>query len=280
MQIAIVAAGFSPGEADRLRRAMATFRHVGTIHSFREKFIAGMLRNGYQQEFAERCFSQIEGFGEYGFPESHAASFALLVYVSAWIKKHYPEAFCAALLNSQPMGFYAPAQLVRDARDHGVEVRPADVNRSDWDCTLEPGSRCAAPCALACASSLERPRKLTEQIVTARGNGYATCPSVWMRSGVPVSVVERLADADAFRSDRPRPPRRTVGRQGSRRRRTADGSQARHFASNPLMHASGTGDLFDEARGGVAGDDARRARGSRLLEHIAVAESPSHRLLS
>ena len=139
MQIAIVAAGFSPGEADRLRRAMATFRHVGTIHTFREKFIAGMVANGYQREFAERCFSQIEGFGEYGFPESHAASFALLVYVSAWIKRHYPEAFCAALLNSQPMGFYAPAQLVRDARDHGVEVLHPDVNHSEWDCTLEAG---------------------------------------------------------------------------------------------------------------------------------------------
>ncbi|MFZ1104432.1 MAG: PHP domain-containing protein, partial [Hyphomicrobiaceae bacterium] len=140
MQIAIVAAGFSPGEADRLRRAMATFRHVGTIHTFREKFIAGMVRNGYGQEFAGRCFSQIEGFGEYGFPESHAASFALLVYVSAWIKWHYPETFCTALLNSQPMGFYAPAQLVRDARDHGVEVLHPDVNDSEWDCTLEAGS--------------------------------------------------------------------------------------------------------------------------------------------
>src|SRR5436190_19548299 len=138
MQIAIVGAGFSPGEADRLRRAMATFRHVGTIHSFREKFIAGMTTRGYAQEFAERCFSQIEGFGAYGFPESHAASFALLVYVSAWIKCFYPEVFAGALLNSQPMGFYAPAQIVRDAREHGVEVRPVDVNHSFWDCTLEP----------------------------------------------------------------------------------------------------------------------------------------------
>ena len=123
MQIAIVAAGFTPDEADKLRRAMATFRHVGTIHPFREKFIDGMVGNGYDREFAERCFSQIEGFGEYGFPESHAASFALLVYVSSWIKRHYPDVFCAAILNSQPMGFYQPAQLVRDAREHGVEVR-------------------------------------------------------------------------------------------------------------------------------------------------------------
>ena len=138
MQIAIVAAGFTPDEADKLRRAMATFRHIGTIHTFREKFIAGMVGNGYEREFAERCFSQIEGFGEYGFPESHAASFAHLVYVSSWIKRHYPDVFCAAILNSQPMGFYAPAQLVRDAREHGVEVRHPDINASDWDCTLEP----------------------------------------------------------------------------------------------------------------------------------------------
>ena len=138
MQIAIVAAGFTPDEADKLRRAMATFRHMGTIHTFREKFIAGMVGNGYAREFAERCFSQIEGFGEYGFPESHAASFAHLVYVSSWIKRHYPDVFCAAILNSQPMGFYQPAQLVRDAREHGVEVRHPDVNASDWDCTLEP----------------------------------------------------------------------------------------------------------------------------------------------
>ena len=118
MQIAIDAAKFTPDEADGLRRAMATFRHNGTVHLFEEKFIAGMTRRGYTQEFAERCFNQIEGFGEYGFPESHAASFALLVYVSAWMKCHYPDVFCAAILNSQPMGFYQPAQLVRDARQH------------------------------------------------------------------------------------------------------------------------------------------------------------------
>ena len=138
MQIAIVGAGFTPSEADRLRRAMATFKRVGTIHTFRDKFIDGMVGNGYAREFAERCFQQIEGFGTYGFPESHAASFALLVYVSSWLKCHYPEAFACALLNSQPMGFYAPAQIVRDARDHGVTVLPVDVNASDWDCTLEP----------------------------------------------------------------------------------------------------------------------------------------------
>jgi DNA polymerase III alpha subunit len=143
MKIAIVAAGFTPAEADQLRRAMATFKRVGTIGTFQRKMIDGMLANGYTREFAERCFQQIEGFGEYGFPESHAASFALLVYASAWLKCRYPDAFAAALLNAQPMGFYAPAQIVRDARDHGVEVRPPDINHSPWDATLEPGPRAA-----------------------------------------------------------------------------------------------------------------------------------------
>ena len=143
MKIAIVAAGFTPAEADKLRRAMATFKRVGTIGSFQRKMIDGMLANGYERDFAERCFHQIEGFGEYGFPESHAASFALLVYASAWLKCRYPDAFAAALLNAQPMGFYAPAQIVRDAREHGVEVRPPDVNHSQWDSTLEPGPRAA-----------------------------------------------------------------------------------------------------------------------------------------
>ena len=143
MKIAIVAAGFTPSEADKLRRAMATFKRVGTIGTFQRKMIDGMLNNGYERAFAERCFQQIEGFGEYGFPESHAASFALLVYASAWLKCRYPDAFAAALLNAQPMGFYAPAQIVRDAREHGVEVRPPDVNHSDWDSTLEPGMTAA-----------------------------------------------------------------------------------------------------------------------------------------
>ena len=139
MQLAVVAAGFTPGESDRLRRAMAAFRRRGSLGPFRERLVAGMRARGYDERFAEQVFRQIEGFGEYGFPESHSASFALLVYVSAWLKRHEPAAFCAALLNSQPMGFYAPAQLVRDARDHGVEVRPVDVLASDVDCTLERG---------------------------------------------------------------------------------------------------------------------------------------------
>jgi len=203
MQIAIVAAGFTPDEADKLRRAMATFRHVGTIHTFREKFIAGMVRNGYLQEFAERCFSQIEGFGEYGFPESHAASFAHLVYVSSWLKCHYPEAFCAALLNSQPMGFYQPAQLVRDAREHGVKVYQPDINLSDWACTLEPKAspeeRCAIRLGLCLISGLAE--ELTQKtILTSRGIGYPNVFSLWTRTGASLSTLERLANADAFRS--------------------------------------------------------------------------------
>src|SRR5690349_10307413 len=137
MQIAIVAAKFTPEEANQLRRSMATFRNAGTIHRFFEKMVEGMVERGYARDFAERCFHQIEGFGTYGFPESHSASFALLVYVSAWLKCHHPAAFACALLNSQPMGFYAPAQIVRDAKDHGVRVHPVDVNASEWDCTLE-----------------------------------------------------------------------------------------------------------------------------------------------
>ena len=138
MEIAMVAAKFTPDEANALRRAMATFRHNGTIHTLKDRFIDGMVDNNYERDFAERCFKQIEGFGEYGFPESHAASFALLVYASSWIKCHYPDVFACAILNSQPMGFYRPAQLIRDAKEHGVEVRPVDIGHSFWDCTLEP----------------------------------------------------------------------------------------------------------------------------------------------
>ena len=136
MKIAIDAAQFTPAEANRLRKAMATFRSKGQIEPLEEKMVGRMATRGYDRDFAQRCFDQIKGFGEYGFPESHAASFAHLVYVSSWLKWKYPAAFACALLNSQPMGFYAPAQIVRDAREHGVEVREVDVNESEWDCTL------------------------------------------------------------------------------------------------------------------------------------------------
>ena len=137
MQLAVVAAGFTPGEADQLRRAMAAWKRRGGLEPFHDKFVGGMLANGYAPQYAEAIYNQIKGFGEYGFPESHAASFALLAYASAWLKRHHPAAFTCGLLNSQPMGFYSPSQLVQDARRHGIDVRPADVTASDWDCTLE-----------------------------------------------------------------------------------------------------------------------------------------------
>ncbi|MCE1235485.1 MAG: error-prone DNA polymerase [Hyphomicrobiales bacterium] len=215
MRIAIVAAGFTPAEADKLRRAMATFRRVGTIHSFQTKMIEGMVAKGYDRAFAERCFRQIEGFGEYGFPESHAASFALLVYASAWMKARLPDVFACALINSQPMGFYAPAQILRDAREHGVEVRPVSVLASDWDATLEPGPRArdrvaprhadAAPAIRsthAIRLGLSRikgfPRAAADRLVAARGRGYDSVVDLAARSGLDRADLLRLAEADAF----------------------------------------------------------------------------------
>jgi error-prone DNA polymerase len=217
MKIAIVAAGFTPGEADKLRRAMATFRRVGTIHTFQKKMVDGMVANGYEAEFAERCFHQIEGFGEYGFPESHAASFALLVYASSWLKAKYPDVFCAAILNAQPMGFYAPAQLVRDAREHGVEMRPVDVNSSFWDTGLEDGvfdsrqiasrhqsMRDVIQTTKAVRLGFHQIKGLKEDdmrmLTERRGDGYRSVRDLWLRSGLTRAAIERLADADCFRS--------------------------------------------------------------------------------
>lgn len=200
MQIAVVAAGFTPEEADHLRRSLASFRRMGTIGTFRDRFIAGMLNNGYDTEFAERCFSQIEGFAEYGFPESHAAAFALLVYVSSWLKCHHPAIFACALLNSQPMGFYAPAQIVRDTREHGVEVRPICVNASDWDNTLERRSDGALALRLGFRQIKGFKEEDANWITAARGNGYPDPESVWLRAGLIPSALERLAEADTFSS--------------------------------------------------------------------------------
>jgi error-prone DNA polymerase len=213
MQIAITAAKFTPDEADGLRRAMATFRHTGNVHLFRDKFIEGMAGRGYDRSFAEHCFGQIEGFGEYGFPESHAASFALLVYASAWIKCRYPDVFCAAILNSQPMGFYQPAQLVRDAHAHGVEIREADVNFSAWDCTLEPDS-CSAHSRESGKRADESGHAVRlgfrliaglaedelQKLIAARGNGFSSIERLAAIAGVSRFTIERLAEADAFRS--------------------------------------------------------------------------------
>ncbi len=202
MRIAIAAAGFSAAEADRLRRAMATFRMSGKVAAFRDKFLAGMAANGYDPGFSAACFRQIEGFGEYGFPESHAASFALLVYVSAWLKCHYPAAFACALLNSQPMGFYAPAQIVRDARNHGVEIRPVDVNASDWDCTLEATNprlpRFALRLGLRQVAGLSEEHAL--RLVARRNAGYGDPRALWRRAELPVRALEALAKADSFGS--------------------------------------------------------------------------------
>jgi error-prone DNA polymerase len=219
MRIAMVAGGFTAGEADKLRRAMATFKRTGTIGTFKTKMIEGMVARNYPRDFAERCFSQIEGFGEYGFPESHAASFALLVYASAWLKCRYPDVFAAALINAQPMGFYAPAQIVRDVREHGVEVRPVDVNHSDWDVTLEP-----APFSISAERMHALHREMAPDICTThalrlgfrkikglseahgkaimanRGSPYASVRDLWLRTGLPPHAIERLADADAFGS--------------------------------------------------------------------------------
>lgn len=218
MQIAITAAGFEPAEADQLRRAMATFKRTGTIGNFQQRFIDGMVSKKYPREFAQQCFNQIKGFGEYGFPESHAASFALLVYASSWIKAYYPDIFCAAMLNSQPMGFYAPAQLVRDAREHGVEIRPVDINSSDWDCLLEEGrfdsrridfrhremsdvikANHAVRLGFRQVKGLSE-TSIKEKLMANRGGGYMSIRDLWLRSGLDKSDIERLADADAFNS--------------------------------------------------------------------------------
>ena len=199
MKIAIVAAGFSPEEADQLRRAMATFRRVGTIKSFYEKMIQGMVERGYEEDFAARCFKQIEGFGEYGFPESHAASFALLVYVSSWLKRHYPAAFTCALLNSQPMGFYAPAQLVRDAREHGVGVQPVDVNHSEWDCTLED-HRTDPVLRLGFRQIKSMRETDVIALLMAREEGYRTVRDVWRRANLSPKILETMARGDAWGS--------------------------------------------------------------------------------
>lgn len=216
MKIAIIAAGFTASEADGLRRAMATFRRVGTIHQYKNKMVEGMVERGYDREFAQRCFKQIEGFGEYGFPESHAASFALLVYVSCWLKCYYPDVFCAALINAQPMGFYAPAQIVRDACEHGVETRPVDVNHSCVDLTLEDSegpiaihprhqsmmvsmrNRCAVRLGLRLIKGLNGHD--ADRVMQMRENGYDSVRDLWLRTGLSQTTLVTLAKADAFGS--------------------------------------------------------------------------------
>ena len=200
MKIAIDAAMFSPAEANELRKAMATFRSTGTIGKLEDKMVGRMITRGYDPDFAKRCFDQIKGFGEYGFPESHAASFAQLVYVSSWLKKHYPAAFCAALLNSQPMGFYAPAQLVRDAQNHGVTVLPPDVNYSSWDSSLEPIGTGGFALRLGMRQIGGFRADAADRIVTARDAPYRDLRDIQTRARVTAPVLRRLAEADAMRS--------------------------------------------------------------------------------
>lgn len=202
MRVAIVCAGFTAGEADQLRRAMATFKHTGGVSRFGQKLISGMVANGYEQDFAERTFRQLEGFGSYGFPESHAASFALIAYASSWMKCWHPDVFCAALLNSQPMGFYAPAQIVRDAQQHGVEVRPVCVNASRWDCTLEPDGRDGDRFAVRLGLRLVRGLGNVEaaRLVSHRADQpYGSVDDLWRRAQIPSAALVELAEADAFR---------------------------------------------------------------------------------
>jgi len=227
MRIAIECAGFTPDQADGLRRSMATFRHNGDVDKYRGPFMAGMKKNGYDMAFAERCFKQIEGFGNYGFPESHAASFALLAYISSWIKCRHPAVFATALLNSQPMGFYQPAQIVRDAIQHGVEVRPVDINLSEWDSTLErvdaadprvkPGDDAVSsdvmagldpaicpPPKLAIRLGFRQakgmPEKEIRRLLDARGAGYRSAEQLWLRAQLESRTLAQLANADGFRS--------------------------------------------------------------------------------
>ena len=230
MQIAIIGAGFTPDEADRLRRSLATFKNVGTIHTFRERFLAGMAANGYPRDFAERCFSQIEGFGSYGFPESHAASFALLVYASAWLKCHHPAVFACALLNSQPMGFYAPAQIVRDAREHGVEVRPVCINASYWDNVLEPDGRGGLALRLGFRQIKAMREDDADWIAAARGNGYPR-----RRRG----LAPRRHPAAAPRAcwPRPTPSRASASPGATRSGRSAPSAARRRCRSSPASRA-------------------------------------------
>lgn len=199
MEIAIVAAGFTPAEADELRRSMATFKAKGQVSAFHKKMVDGMVKKNYTEEFANRVFKQLEGFGSYGFPESHAASFALLVYVSSWLKYYYPDIFAASLLNSQPMGFYQPAQIVIDAQKHGVKVRPIDINHSSWDNTLE--GEIGKPHALRLGLRQIKGFSMEEAVVLTQGrqSAYSSITGM-MDVGLSLIALEKLADADAFTS--------------------------------------------------------------------------------
>ena len=229
MQLAVVAAGFTPGEADGLRRSMAAWKRKGGLEHLEQRLIQGMLDRGYAREFAERIYQQILGFGEYGFPESHSTSFALLAYVSAWIKHHYPAAFLAALLNSQPMGFYAPAQLVQDARRHGVEIRPADVLASDWECTLEPGVDGAPAVRLGLLMAKGLPEAAAGHILEARTQGgFATVEELMRRARLDRHELKCLAASGALE--------RIAGHRRRAYWEVAAVDPAQHLLSEAVVH--------------------------------------------
>jgi error-prone DNA polymerase len=229
MQIAMLAAGFSAGESDALRRSMAAWKRKGGVHKFYERMVSGMLERGYTQQFADSIFKQIEGFGEYGFPESHAASFALITYVSCWLKHHEPACFLAAMLNSQPLGFYGPSQLVQDARRHGVEVRAVDVLHSDWDCTLEASqadathSRLTVRLGLCLVSGLQQ--TAVQRIVAARAaDPFASTEDLALRAQLDAGDLTALASADAL-----------ISLSGHRRQQVWDASALKN--APPLLRA-------------------------------------------
>ena len=234
MQIAIDAAKFTPEEANLLRKAMATFRRAGTIHTLQDKMVGQMIDRGYDPDFARRCFEQIKGFGEYGFPESHAASFALLVYVSSWIKCHYPDVFCAGLLNAQPLGFYAPAQIVRDAREHGIEVRPIDVNHSDWDNTLEENFDGTFAVRLGFRQADGLRKEVMEEFVGVRENKQVSTASPrWggrRAEGDPSGG--KVCNVEIYNS----PPTRTLLPQASTSPQGGDKNQKKTFTTIDQLH--------------------------------------------
>jgi error-prone DNA polymerase len=239
MRVAIECAGFTPGEADQLRRAMATFKFTGGVSHFKDKLVGGMVARGYPADFAQATFSQLEGFGSYGFPESHAASFALLAYASSWLKCHHPDVFCAALLNSQPMGFYQPAQILRDAQRHGVEIRPVCVNASRWDTTLEE----KPDGSFAVRLGLRRVRGLAEadaaRLVALRGDvPYASLRDLWRRAQTPTGALSRLAEADAF-----------LPSLGLQRREAGWAIKGLRDAALPLFEQAGASELNEPAAG-------------------------------
>ena len=236
MKLAIVAAGFTPAQADGLRRAMATFRSAGTIHHYQMQMVGGMTARGYAQEFAERCFEQIKGFGEYGFPESHAQAFGWLAYISSWLKCRHPAVFTCALLNAQPMGFYAPAQLVRDAIEHGVVVGPIDVNASDWDNCLEPRTDSDPALRLGLRQIDGFRAHWADAIVTARAQGaFTSIEALTHRAMLPAAGLRKLADADA------------LGSLGKSRREALWEARRTPCAQLPLFAAMGAPELGCEA---------------------------------